>query len=155
MGVYRQGRRSVLVHNKRRGLQSYLADMRRENDKLYVSWEATLPFELVSPLDNLTSWSRIHLLSLAWMQRTPWQEEIKRQFGISNLAQAMCEGDDIVLVATPTHRSLFVTFAKEQFQADVEFVPLATVGEKIEAGRFERRARHGQTADEQTDELQR
>jgi hypothetical protein len=155
MGVYHQCRRSVLVHEKRRALQTYFADMRRDDRKLYVSWEATLPFELVSPLDNLTSWSRLHLLSLAWTQRTPWQEEMKRRFGISNLAQAMCERDDIVLVATPIHRSLFVTFAKEHFQADVEFVPVASVGEKIEAGRFERRARHAETADKPSDALQR
>ncbi len=155
MGVYHQCRRSVHVYRDRRALDAFLADLRPGDRKLYVSWEATFPFELLSPLDNLTSWSRIPLLSLAWMQRTPWHEQIKRRFGISNLAQAMCERDDIVLIATPTHRSLFVAFAKEHFQADVEFVPLTSVGEKIVAGRFQRRARHGETADKHSDALQR
>ncbi|MEX0679336.1 MAG: hypothetical protein WD063_19830 [Pirellulales bacterium] len=146
MGVYHQGRRSVHVFRKRRALEAFLADARPADHKLYVSWEAALPFELISPLDNLAAWSGMPLLSLAWMQQTPWQEEIKRRFGISSLAQAMSERDDIVLVATPVHRALFVTFAKEHFQTDIEFVPVASVGENIVAGRFERRTEPGQTA---------
>lgn len=146
MGLHHQCRRSVRVHRERRALQTFLADLRPSGRELYVCWEAAMPFELLSPLDNLSSWSRIPLLNLVWTQRTPWQEEIKRRFGISNLAQAMCDRDDVVLVATPLHRSLFATFVKEHFRSDVEFVPSASAGEKLVAGRFQRRALPGQTA---------
>ena len=138
MGLYRQGRQSVRVHGARGKLQSFLNELRPAEHKLIVSWEAALPYELVSPLDSLDSWC-MPLLSLAWTQRTPWHEEIKRQFGISNIAQAICQRDDIVLVATPLHRELFAVFAKEHFQSDVEFVPLMEVGQKFVAGRFRQR----------------
>jgi hypothetical protein len=155
IGVDRQVRQSVRVGRSRVALESFLADARAANQKLYVSWEAALPYELSSPFDNLSSWSGIRLLSLAWSQRTPWAEEIKRQFGITNLARALCERYDIVLVSTPLHRSLFTTFAREHFNADIAFVPSRQISDSFVAGSFERQATPGNTADRRTDAAQR
>jgi hypothetical protein len=155
MGIHHQCRHSVVVHRDRRAFQTFLADLQSSGRDLYVCWEAAMPFELISPLDSLRSWSQIPLLNLVWTQRTVWQDETKRRFGISSLAQAICERDDVILVATPAHRALFATFAKEHFQSDVEFVPSANVGEKLVAGRFQRRALPGDTAGKRTDAVQR
>ena len=155
IGVDRQVRQSVRVSRSRVALASFLADAQAASRKLYVSWEATLPYELSSPLDNLNSWSHVPLLSLAWTQRTPWAEETKRQFGITSLARALCERDDIVLIATPLHRSLFTTFAKEHFNADITFVPTRQISETCVAGTFQRHALPGNTADRRTDPAQR
>ena len=114
-----------------------------------------MPFEMISPFDSLASWSHISLLNLVWTQRTPWQEEIKQRFGISNLAQSMYERDDIILVAAQTDRALFTTFAEEHFGTEVEFVPSSSAGEKLLAGRFQRRAPHAETARNRTDEIRR
>ncbi|HEX5443269.1 MAG TPA: hypothetical protein VFW87_05560, partial [Pirellulales bacterium] len=150
MGLYRQARQSVQVHRSRGHLLSFLNQLRPSQHKLYVSWEAALPYEWLSPLDNLDSW-RVPLLSLAWTQRTPWHEEIKRQFGISNIAQAICQRDDIVLVATPLHRALFARFAKEHFQTEVKFVPLIKIESKRVAGHFQPRERLGKFPRNPTD----
>jgi hypothetical protein len=150
MGVYQQGRHSLLVRRDRRALDAFLAELDPSGRELYVCWEAAMPFELMSPLDNLSSWSRMPLVNLVWTQRAPWQEETKRRFGVSNLAEALCERDDLVLVATPEHRELFARFAREHCQADVEFVPTATAGKKLVAGRFRALARDTTTAVQQS-----
>jgi len=147
MGTYRQCRRSVRVHRERAELQTFLAEAPSRGRLLYVCWEAAMPFELVSPLDNLRAWSPLALVSLTWMQRTPWQEETKRRFGVSCLARAMCDRDDVVLLATPRHRSLFATFAKQHFSEDIEFVESGRVGQKFVAGHFQRRPHLGDTAE--------
>lgn len=155
MGGFRHCRRSMLVHRDRCALQAFLVDLRPQSRKLYVCWGATMPFEMISPFDSLASWSHISLLNLVWTQRTPWQEEIKRRFGISNLAQAMYERDDIILVAAQTDRALFTTFAKEHFGTEVEFVPSSSTSEKLVAGRFQRRTPHAETASNRTDQMER
>jgi hypothetical protein len=152
--VFHQCRRSMHVHQERRLFESFLADLQPAGHELYVCWESAMPFELVSPFDNLHSWSGIPLLNLVWTQRTPWQEQIKQRFDISNLAQAMCERDDIVLVATPTHRSLFTIFAKEHFHADVQFFESKIFSDKFTAGHFQRRALPREAANSRTDPLQ-
>jgi hypothetical protein len=139
MGVYRQARRSVRVERERAALTAFLAEARVESRNLYVCWEAALPFELVSPLDGLDSWSGVSVLNLTWTQRTPWQDDLKRRFGISCLARAMFERDDVVLVATSAHRALFAQFVKEHYRADVEFAGPRQFGTKFAAGRFHRR----------------
>ncbi|HTM53684.1 MAG TPA: hypothetical protein VL175_06620, partial [Pirellulales bacterium] len=145
MGSYRQGRRSVRVHRERAELQTFLADASSRGRLLYVCWEAAMPFELVSPLDSLRAWSPLSLVSLTWTQRTPWHEEMNRRFGVSCLARALCEREDVVLIATPRHRSLFATFAKQHFSEDIEFVESNRVGQKFVAGHFQRRLNPGDT----------
>jgi hypothetical protein len=139
MGVYRQGRRSVHVQDRRASLQRFLDTLTSGDRKLYISWETALPYELASPLDNLDEWDRAAFLSLAWTQGTPWQEELKREFGIVSTAKAMYLRDDVELIAQGEHRELFATFAKEHFGADVEFVPRIEVGHNSVAGRFRER----------------
>ena len=138
MGAHRQCRRTVKNLNGRATLQRFLAEAHAQPQKLYVCWEAAFPFELVSPLDNLASWSNIATYNLAWMQRTPWLDEMKHRFHISNLAVALYERDDIVLVATKTHKALFTQFVKEHFDADVEFAPGALSPAKLSPDAFNR-----------------
>ncbi|MGD9723638.1 MAG: hypothetical protein AB7O59_20055 [Pirellulales bacterium] len=145
MGLHREGRRSVRVVRNRAALHAYLDELRAGPRKLCVCWEAAMPFELMSPLGNLDSWSGVSLVNLTWTQRTPWQEDIKRAFGITDLARAMCDSDDIVLVANETHRQLFARFAQEHFSADVEFVASRQVGEQGLAGHYQRRSGHNDT----------
>ena len=122
MGIYRQGRRSVRVHRERQALEAFVAEARSDRTSSMSCWEAALPFELISPLDSMNGWTGISLVNLTWTQRTPWQDAIKRRFGIDNLARAICERDDIVLVATPLHRDLFERFARKHYHAELQFV---------------------------------
>jgi len=146
VGVYKQCRRTVKNESARATLQHYLAEAQQQPQMLYVCWEAAFPYELISPLDNLASWSNIATYNLAWTQRTPWLEEMKRRFRIPNLAKALYLRNDVVLIATDTHKSLFTTFVKEHFNADVEFVPGQSVGMKVVSGRFQPRLIDPKTA---------
>ena len=116
--------------------------------QLSATLSPALPFEFLSPLDNLTSWSGLPLVNLVWTQRTPWQETTKQRFGISNLPEAIYRRDDVVLVANPTDLALYQIFAKEHFGADVEFVPSRAATDRFVAGRLavwrsSRRRRYG------------
>lgn len=155
MGVYHQCRRSVKVNRERQALDAFLADASTGGCKLIVSWEAALPWEIVSPLDNLSSLSRVPLVSLAWTQKTHWHDEVKRRFGITSLARALCERDDILLVSTETHRAMLAEYAKEHFQADVAFVESWRGSKKFVAGRFEFRSQPGETVRKQDDSVKR
>jgi hypothetical protein len=155
IGIDRQVRQSAKVARGRAQLESFVREAGSTGHKLYVSWEAALPYELVSPLDNLRAWSRFPLLSLAWTQRTRWAEETKRRFGFTDLARAICDRDDIVLIATPLHRDLFTTFAKEHFGADLVFAPTSQIGETCVAGSFHRQAASSTTANRSTGDANR
>jgi hypothetical protein len=143
VGSYRQVRRSVRVHRERHALQAFLDEQRPFGRNLVVCWGPALPFEFLSPLDNLSSWSGLPLVNLVWTQRTPWQEATKARFGISNLPEAICQRDDVLLVANRADLDLFETFAKEHFGADVEFVHSRPATDRFVAGRFHQPASFG------------
>jgi hypothetical protein len=155
MSGMRQARQSSLVEHDRVVYQSFLNEVRPGDGKVYVTWEAALPYELHSPLDALDCWKSVPVLSVAWPQRTACHEAIKQQCGISDLARAMYERDDVVLVATTEHRELFAKFAKEHFDADVEFAPTHEAGKKFVAGRLQARAAGSGTASRQGDGAKR
>ncbi|HVT30425.1 MAG TPA: hypothetical protein VHE81_20610 [Lacipirellulaceae bacterium] len=137
MGVYRQCRQAVRVQYRRVAMQRFLNEVRSHSRGLIVMWEAALPLDLVSPLDSLDWWSNNPMLSLAWPQRTPWQEDIKRRFGIENVARSLCEGNDTILIATDEHRSLLKRFAIEHFGMDIQFVTIRKSADQLVAGRFQ------------------
>ncbi len=136
VGSYRQVRRSVRVHRERHALAAFLDEQRPFGRNLVVCWGPALPFEFLSPLDNLSAWSGLPLVNLVWTQRTPWQAATKARFEISNLPQAIYQRDDVVLVANRADLALYETFAKEHFGADVEFVPSRPATDRFVAGRF-------------------
>jgi hypothetical protein len=136
VGSYRQVRRSVRVQRERHALQAFLHEQRPFGRNLVVCWGPALPFEFLSPLDNLSAWSGLPLVNLVWTQRTPWQEATKARFGISKLPEAIYQRDDVVLVANRADLALYETFAKEHFGADVQFVPSRPATDRFVAGRF-------------------
>jgi hypothetical protein len=146
MGDFHQVRQTMRVAKARAELKQFLSEVRSDGRKLCVMWEAALPLDLVSPLDTLDEWSDLPMLSIAWPQCTPWQEAIKRKFRISNLARALYERNDIILIATDDHRKLFQTFAQEHFGAQVEFVTFQRSGDQLVAGCFHRYGSAGDTA---------
>ena len=136
MGVYSQIRRSKHVHRDRELLAEFLDEVQPSDRTLYVTWEAALPYEVVSPLDNLNRWPSGSFLSLAWTQKTVWHESVKKRFAISDLAHDVYRRDDIRLIARPTHRELFAKFVREHFDDEVEFVPQLKAGTKFTVGQF-------------------
>jgi hypothetical protein len=146
MGAVRQTSRSAKNESGRAAIERFLTEAYTQPQKLYVCWEAAFPFEFISPLDSLAALSNVTTYNLAWMQRTPWLHEIKARFRIADMAAALYERDDIVLIATDEHKSRFKTFAKEHYNADVDFVPGHRAGKKFVAGRFQLRTASAETA---------
>lgn len=146
MGVYSQIRRTAHVTADRARLATFLDEVDPTGQTLYVSWEAALPYELVSPLDNLQSWPPASFLSLAWTQGTPCHEAVKRQFAIADVVQALFSRQDVQLIAGTEHRELFEKFVREHFQVDVEFVSRLEVGHKFTVGQYRLRPRASRTA---------
>jgi hypothetical protein len=146
MTTVKQTSRSAKNQSGRSTVERFVAQANSQPQKLYVCWEAAFPFEFISPLDNLADWTNLTTYTLAWMQRTPWLDEIKARFAIPDLAAALYERDDLVLIATNEHRSLFETFAKEHYGADVEFIPGQQGGKRFVAGRFQHRPTIEETA---------
>ncbi len=137
MGASKQMRRSKHTAHGQAALRQLLDEIQSSEKKLYVTWEASLPYEQVSPLDNLNAWPPASMLSLAWPQRTPWHEEVKRRHGITNLARDLYQRDDIELIARPQHHELFVKYALEHYGARVAFEPSLEAGDKFVVGRYE------------------
>ena len=151
MGIHRQCRRSMKIRQARGELRDFLAELRPTGHDLYVSWNCAFPLELISPLDSLRSWEQMPLLALAWPQRTPCQEATKRRFGISSVARALFEREDVVVIVAPNDRSSIGTFAKEHFDAHVEFVASRAAGKHFVAGRFQRADVPGNVAEVPTE----
>ncbi|MCA9236054.1 MAG: hypothetical protein KDA44_11320 [Planctomycetales bacterium] len=146
MGVYSQARRTAHVTTDRALLAKFLDQVPPDGQTLYVSWEAALPYELVSPLDNLAAWPQASFLSLAWTQKAGWHEEVKRRFAVSDVAQALFSREDVQLIAGPEHRKLFERYVREHYGVDVDFVPLLEAGQKFTVGRYRKRASAVQVA---------
>jgi hypothetical protein len=134
MGMHRQFRRSMIVERERRELREFLAQIPDQETRLYVCW--AMPFELLPPWAFSDPLREMPLAPLAWMQGTPWFEEIKRRHDISHIVKAVSERPDIQLIATPEERALFARFAQEHFGVELEFVPGDKVGQKVVAGYF-------------------
>lgn len=139
MGVYKQWRRGGHVARGQAAIAQLLEGVSSDDTQLYVTWEAALPYEFVSPLDSLQDWPRGAMLSIAWPQGTPWQEEVKRRHGVTDVARAIYQRDNVELIARPHHREVFAKFAEEHYGADVAFEPRLEAGDKFVAGRFTQR----------------
>jgi hypothetical protein len=139
MGVRLQCRRSAQIQQARSDLRAFLAELRPTGRELYVCWQCAMPFQLISPLDSLHSWAQTPVLAMGWPQKTPYQEAIKRQFAIDSVMRAIFEREDVVSIIAPADCSSIGTFAKEHFEADLEFVALRQTGKHVLVGRFRRR----------------
>ena len=120
-----------------------------------INDRAQLPYELVSPLDNLSSWSRTPCSPcLGHNALLGTRQSSNNLASPTSLVLSAC-GDDIVLVATPLHRSFFATFAKEHFDADITFAASRQISDTFVVGSFHQQVTHGKTGNRQIDAVKR
>jgi hypothetical protein len=93
--------------------------------RLYVTWGATFPYELVPPLDPLHEFHELRILSLGVMTQSPVVDARLTAFGIQNLYQALYQRDDILLISTPDHNQLLVEFVLEHYGTRIVAQPVA------------------------------
>ncbi|HJS07767.1 MAG TPA: hypothetical protein VJ809_08900 [Pirellulales bacterium] len=113
--------------NSRRSEAFYqeLASIARDPEKLYIVWGACVPFELLRPMDNLKWLSNVRMLLWGWPQQCPFYGDMKRQFGINDVARELADRPDIVLVSDQACLRLLIDYIREHHGREARFEQIA------------------------------
>jgi hypothetical protein len=117
-GQYRRSRERIKVSNQ---LYDLLGSLDAADDKLYICWAATFPYEALRPLDNLQGMTDLHLLVLGWPQKTPLHQRMKDRFKIGDLAEAIYKRNDLYLIAHPHYLGLYEEYVREHFGVQLKY----------------------------------
>ncbi len=93
---------------------SELATLAAQPDRLYVCWGASLPCELLSPWDNLSWLKDLRMVQLGWPQQCPFHTDMKRRFGIQDLAGELPDRPDITLICDPACLNLMSNYIRQR-----------------------------------------
>jgi hypothetical protein len=115
---YRRGRERMKASNQ---LYDVLATVDASDEKLFVCWAATFPYEALRPFDNLQSISDLHLLVLGWPQKTPLHRRMKERFDLGDLAEAIYRRNDLYLIAHPYYLGLYEEYVREHYDAELQY----------------------------------
>jgi hypothetical protein len=96
-----------------------LAELASRPNRLYVPWGALLHYELIHPDDNLEDLRHLKLLPIGAGLRTPTTNQRMAEFKISDLYLAICERDDVWLVATRDWVDVYRVYMREHYGIDV------------------------------------
>jgi hypothetical protein len=117
-GQYRRSRERIKISNQ---LYDLLGALDAADDKLYICWAATFPYEALRPLDSLHGMSDLHLLVLGWPQKTPLHQRMKDRFKIGDLAEAIYNRNDLYLIAHPHYLGLYEEYVREHFGVQLRY----------------------------------
>jgi hypothetical protein len=118
-GVYPQYRRARDRIKATAHLYNLLDRLSPGNDKLFVCWAASFPYEAIPPFESLRRLGDTHLLVVGWPQHTPIYRRMKERFGIGDLAEALHRRSDLYLVAHPTYLKVFRRYILEHFETPI------------------------------------
>jgi hypothetical protein len=118
-GVYPQYRSSRARMKASVQLYELLEKLSPSDDKLFVCWAASFPFEAIPPFESLKRLGNTHLLVVGWPQHTPPYRAMKERFGIGDLAEALHRRSDLYLVAHPTYLKVFRRYVLEHFDTPI------------------------------------
>jgi len=117
-GQYRRSRERIKISNQ---LYDLLGSLDASDDKLYICWAATFPYEALRPLDSLQRMSDLHLLVLGWPQKTPLHQRMKDRFKIGDLAEAIYHRNDLYLIAHAHYLGLYEEYVREHFGVELKY----------------------------------
>jgi hypothetical protein len=120
-GTYHQYRRSRERIKASAALYNLISDMEPSDDRLYICWAATFPYEALRPFDSLESVANLHLMVLGWPQNTPLHQRVKERFGIDDLAEAIFRRNDLYLIAHPYYLGLYEKYVREHFGVELVY----------------------------------
>jgi hypothetical protein len=120
-GTYHQYRCSRGRIKASTQLYDLLAQIEPADDRLFVCWAATFPYEALRPFDTLDSMAGLHLLVLGWPQNTPLHQRVKDRFAIDDLAEAIFRRNDLYLIAHPYYLGLYESYVREHFGAELVY----------------------------------
>jgi hypothetical protein len=113
--TYHQYRRSRERIKASAQLYDLLAQIEPADDKLFICWAASFPYEALRPFATFKSMDDLRLLVVGWPQTTPFHQRMKEHFGISDLAEAMFRRNDLYLIAHPYYLGLYEKYVGEHF----------------------------------------
>jgi hypothetical protein len=120
-GTYHQYRRSRERVKASQQLYDHAAAMQQTDDKLFVCWAASFPFEALRPLDNFEWMADLHFLIIGWPQKTPLHQRMKDRFAIGDLAEAMFRRTDLYLIAHSYYLGLYEQYVREHFGVELTY----------------------------------
>ena len=120
-GVYPQYRISRDRIKTSAHVYDLLARLEPGDDKLFVCWAASFPYEAIRPFESLKRLGDTHLLVVGWPQHTPLFRRMKERFGIGDLAEALHRRSDLYLVAHPVYLKFLRRYVREHFDTPIEY----------------------------------
>jgi hypothetical protein len=118
-GIYPQYRRCRDRIKATTHLYELLEGLSPGDDKLFVCWAASFPYEAIRPFESLRRLGDTHLLVVGWPQHTPLYRRMKDRFAIGDLAQALHRRSDLYLVAHPTYLKVLRRYILEHFETPI------------------------------------
>jgi hypothetical protein len=104
---------------RNRELRASLAALGTRSDRLVVAWAAAIPFESILPLEDAGYLEGLRLYSLGWPERSPVADRMLRAFAVDDLARALFDRKDVVLVTPSERLPLLETYARERMGRSV------------------------------------
>jgi hypothetical protein len=90
-------------------------------DKLYITWGASFPIELLRPTDSLQWLVNLRNLSWGWSQQCPFHDDMKLVFGLSDVARELADRPDVMLICDPVCLPLLATYIREHHGREITF----------------------------------
>jgi hypothetical protein len=90
-------------------------------DKLYITWGASFPIELLRPTDSLQWLANLRNLSWGWSQQCPFHDDMKLVFGLSDVARELADRPDVMLICDPVCLPLLATYIREHHGREITF----------------------------------
>jgi hypothetical protein len=118
-GVYPQYRRARDRIKATTHMYELLDRLSPGDDKLFVCWAASFPYEAIQPFESLRRLGDTHLLVVGWPQHSPLYRRMKERFGIGDLAEALHRRSDLYLVAHPAYLKVFRRYILEHFETPI------------------------------------
>jgi hypothetical protein len=121
----RQIDRRARIRERSQTFHRELAMLASQPEKLFVGWGASVPFELLAPLDNLQGLSNLHMLQLGWTQQCAFHAEMKSRFGVTDLTRDLLSRPEIVLICEQACLRLMVDYIRQHHGIDPPFAQIA------------------------------
>jgi hypothetical protein len=102
------------------GMNAFVENLKPRSDQLFVLWREWFPVEkLVYPLESTRRFRDFRCLWLSAQLPTPFTERRLREFGISDIYDALCKRPDVFLVAGDDLFNLFSRYVRRHYDLAV------------------------------------
>jgi hypothetical protein len=113
-------RTSAMVAAARRNFFNAFYELRPGSDRIYVSWGAAFPYELVLDDEDFATLGKLNLVAAGCLMQTPAQIQRLRDLGIANLYRSVFEDPRVFVICDVPLASQFELYVKEHYSKTVK-----------------------------------